>query len=390
MLNYSLVQSVKVLAGRGTINNIGQLLNEAGYKKAFLVYDEGMKTTGIIDRIIENIKEQKIEYVLFDRVQPDPPAEIVNLGGRLCKETKCDCVIGIGGGSSIDAAKCINILRFNEGDILDYTTKHINKCNGLITIPTTSGTGSELSNGAIISDVENNVKVPLPTVNSMSEYTILDPELTIGMPIGLTVMTGLDVFSHAAEAYTSVLNNVSIDLICEKILETVVEYLPLAAENGNNIEAREKMQIAASLGGWMLYNAAAHVGHSIAHVIGSTYHLPHGLACAYGFPSMVKFISEATPNKVKNIGKILGAKFIGNETNYEIGEITARAYIEFTESLGLKPIKDYNLDLTNIDILVESIVNEPFAGLSPLKVTKESAELMIKETLDYYLEKSLV
>lgn len=381
MLNYSLVQSVKVLSGIGTINNLGDVLEEAGYKKAFLVFDAGMKAIGIIDKLLKSLDDKNIEYVLFDKVLPDPPAEIVNEGGKLCKENKCDCVIGIGGGSSIDTAKGINILRFNEGNILDYATKPFKECKGLITIPTTAGTGSELSNGAIISDTVNKVKLPILTHNCMSEYTILDPALTAGMPKGLTLITGLDVFSHAAEAYTSVLSNASTDLICEKIMETIVEYLPIVVENGQDLAAREKIQVAASLGGWMLYNACAHVGHSLAHVIGGTYHLPHGAACAYSFPSMIKFISDTATDKIKSIGKILGAHFNGDETAEQIGQITADQYIKFRNSLGLKSVKEYNLEVNNMNELAVSVVNEPFAPLCPKEVTQEAAEIMIKDSL---------
>lgn len=381
MISYSLVQSVKVICGKGKVNQIGELLKVSGYKKAFLVFDEGIKNTGIIDRVIECIVSKGIEYITFGEVIPDPPANIINKGAKLCKELNCDCVIGIGGGSCIDTAKGINILRVNGDDILEYTTNEYKKCDGLITIPTTSGTGSELSNGAIISDLENNKKLPIATQNCMSEYTILDSELTVNLPRGLTLMTGLDAFSHAVEAYTSTASNPSTDLICEKVMQTVVEYLPKVLADGKDIEAREKMQVASSLGGWMLYNACAHIGHSLAHVIGGTYHLPHGAVCAYGFPAMIEFISDAVPNKVKEIGKILGVKFEGNESNLEIGNKTANAYIKFRDSLELKSIKEYCLNLSNLDELVTSVVNEPFAILSPKKVTAKDAETMIRKTL---------
>lgn len=383
MINYSLVQSVKVLQGKGVIDKIGTVLLEAGYKKPMLVFDKGVRNTGIIEKIIANLTKENIDYIEFDKVLPDPPAYIVNEGGKICLENKCDSIIGIGGGSSIDTAKGINILRFNEGSILDYATKEMKHCTGLITIPTTAGTGSELSNGAIISDTVNNVKMPLLCYNCMSEYTILDPELTVGMPAQLTLATGLDVLSHATEAYTSVLSNASTDLICEKVMETVVQYLPIVVNDGKNLEAREKMQIAASMGGWMLYNACAHVGHSLAHVLGAKHHIAHGAACAYAYPSMIKFISSTVPEKVKKVGQILGVKFDGNESDNEIGEKTSKAYKTFINKLGLKSIKEYNIENNNLEELVQSIVTEPFVSLTPLKVTESAAEAMLKETLEF-------
>lgn len=172
-------------------------------------------------------------------------------------------------------------------------------CRGLITIPTTSGTGSELSNGAIISDTEHNLKLPILCANCMSEYTILDPELTRGMPASLTMMTGLDVFSHAFEAYTAITANMMTDLVCEKIMETVIEYLPQVIKDGNNLAAREKMQAASSMGGWMLYNCCAHVGHSIAHVLGAHFHLAHGACCSYGLSNVIVEMADTQCEKIK-------------------------------------------------------------------------------------------
>jgi alcohol dehydrogenase class IV len=385
MLNFSLVQNSKVLAGCGISAQTGELIKEAGYKKAFLVFDSGVKAVGIIDKILESLSTCGIEYIEFDKVLPDPPAEIVNEGSKLCNSKNCDCVIAIGGGSAIDTAKGVTILRFNDGQILDYGKPgaEVKKSLGLISIPTTSGTGSELSNGLIISDPEHNQKVPILATNAMSEYVILDPELTIGMPAGLTMMTGLDVFSHAAEAYTTVLSNITTDMICEKVMETVVEYLPIAINDRSNLEARTKMHVSASMGGWMLANSCAHVGHSIAHVIGAKYHLVHGAACAYGFPAMIKHMVPVCAAKVQNIGKILGAEFNGTESVEEIGNITANAYITFRdEVLKLKPIKDYNLDYSNIEEVENAVVNEPFAGLCPMPVTKEKVTNMLKDILD--------
>lgn len=384
MLNYSIVQNTKVLLGLGSVAQAGELLKTEGYGKAFIVYDTGVREAGIITRIIKSLEESGIEYVEYDRVQSDPPAEIVDEGGALCRKSGCDCVIAVGGGSAIDTAKGINILRFNQGKILEYSTPgvDIKKCSGLLSIPTTSGTGSELSNGLIISDTEHNLKIAILAVNAMSEYAILDSELTVGMPVGLTLTTGLDVFSHVAEGYTSVLANTATDMMCEKIMETVVENLPIVLKNGNDLQARDKMHVSASLGGWMLTNSGAHVGHSVAHVIGGKFHIVHGAACAYGLPAVLKLITPECMDKVKKIGIILGANYIGTETVDEIGDKAAKAYIHFRDVvLGLKSIKEYKLEIKDINEIAQAVVNEPLAGLCPKKVNKEDAVKLLTETL---------
>ena len=378
-MNYTFLQSIKVLAGTGTTKEVGIMLREAGYKHPLLVYDQGVRQAGIIASITESLEKEDILYSEFDKVLPDPPAYIVEEGYQVCMAKGCDSVIAIGGGSSIDTGKGINLLRVNGGSILEYANpqKEMKPCKGLISIPTTSGTGSELSNGLIISDTDNNKKVAILAQNAMSEFAIVDPELTVGMPVGLTMMTGLDVFSHAAEGYTSIFSNIATDMVCEKIMETVVTYLPRAIADGKDMEARSKMHTAASLGGFILANASAHVGHSFAHVLGGMYHLPHGACCAYGLPAVLKLISAASPDKVKKIGEILGASYDGSEDEKEVGCKAASAYIKFRdEILGLKPLELEALDLS---AMTKAIVEEPLAGLSPVPITEENAAALLKD-----------
>lgn len=379
-INDTFVQKVKIINGRGSLKQLGALLQEIGYRKAFLVFDQGMQKTGWIDKAVKSLEEAGIDYVKYDKVVPDPSAQIIDEGADICKAKECDCVIGLGGGSSIDTAKGINILRFNAGKILEYQTKPMQLCTGLITIPTTSGTGSELSNGAIITDTKTNKKAPILCANNMSEYAILDPELTVAMPYNLTLMTGLDVFSHALEAYTTVAANPLTDLICEKLMETVVIYLPKALENPDDMEAREKMQCAASIGGWMLYSVGSHVGHSIAHVLGAHFHIAHGAACAYGVPAVLQMIAPAATKKVSYVGQLFGVHYTGLEDQNEVGKLAAEAYQNFVKDLRLPTIETAHFSV-NLTDLAEEIVQEPFAAFTPVKVDQEHALMMLQEIL---------
>ena len=380
-MNFTLTQQVKVFEKNGAIQNIGELMKEAGYHKAFLVCDQGIVKLGLSDIIQHVLRADGLDCVLYDKVQPDPPSDLIDTGAEICRHEKCDCVIAVGGGSSIDTAKGINILRFNEGRILDYAdmSRPMKRSPGLIAVPTTSGTGSELSNGLIISDVEHAVKVPILAVAGMSEFAVLDPALTAGMPAGLTLVTGLDVFSHACESYTSILSSTSTDLICEKIMEEVIRYLPEAVKDGTDTEARKRMLSCASLGGWMLACASAHVGHSLAHVIGAHYHIPHGRACAYSLPATIRFIAEACPEKIKYVGHLLGVSFSGHEGTQEIGEMTAQAYQNFCSSMGLSSIDLERPDDAAFRELAECVAHEPLAALSPVAVTQEHALSLLQD-----------
>lgn len=382
-MQYTFTQSVKILSGAGCVSEIGEAVKESGYKKAMLVYDRGIAGTGIPERVIESLKEQEIGYISYTNVLPDPPADTIDEGARICTEEQCDCLIAIGGGSAIDTAKGINIVRFNGGKILDYETNpNYKTCSGLICVPTTSGTGSELSNGAIVSDPEHNRKVPVLCFNNMSDFAVLDPELTTGLPKKTTILTGLDAFSHAAESYTTIQSGVMSDIVCEAVMRAVVEALPKAAADGTDIAAREKMQAAAAMGGWGLYMCGSHVGHSLAHVLGGNLHMIHGAACAYGLPGVLELISPACPEKVKKIGEILGAKYTGKETPEETGRMAAEKYVEFCRKVGLEEVKDYPLSAAEMDSLAEQIVQEPFAVFSPVPVKKETALCLLKKALN--------
>lgn len=205
MIYYTCMQYTKIMVGENCHANMGNALKEAGYQKAFLVCDNGVRKAGMVDKALKSLKEAGIECVEFDKILPEPTLELIDEAGTLCIQSGCDCVVGIGGGSVMDAAKAINILRVNGGHILDYADprKEMKLTLGLMTVPTTSGTGSELSNVSVLSDSKTHAKIPVLTMKAMSEFAVIDPVFSAGMPKELTIMTGLDVFSHAAEEYTS-------------------------------------------------------------------------------------------------------------------------------------------------------------------------------------------
>lgn len=381
MLTYTFVQNIKILAGAGSIVNIGEAVGTAGYKKAMFIHGGSLRRSGVVDKVKKSLSDYGVECVDFEKVKSDPPAALVDEGARFARENGCDCVIAIGGGSAIDMGKAINMLRFNEGKALDYISKPHVHSPGLFVAPTTSGTGAELSTGSVITDTEHNMKLPLPVNNSMPEAAILDPELTVSMPATMTLQTGLDAFSHAVEGYCNVMSNMMMDPICEKIMELVAENLPVVVADGSNIHARANMQVAACMGGWSLTNVYANVGHSLAHVVGANYHIVHGSACSYGLPPVLKHMAPAVPEKVKRIGAILGAEFDGSESPEQIGQKTADAYIKFRDGLGMPPVTEAGIRVDDIDALAELVVHEPFAQLTPVPVDHDAAVRMLKEML---------
>lgn len=380
MLNFTMQQKVKILYGNGAINQLGELVVQTNHKKPMIVCDKGTVAAGIVDKAVNALKKLNIEYVIFDEVVPDPPVHVVETGAEVCKNEQCDMVVGIGGGSSIDTAKAINITRFNEGPITRFAdmTVKMNESHGTVAIPTTAGTGSEVSDGIILTDVALNKKFAILAPEGIPEYAIVDPELMASMPPRLTAATGLDVLAHVAEGYTSTLANGYSDLICEKVIEEVVKYLPMAYANGSDLEARGKMAASATLGGWMLVNVHAHLGHAIGHAIGGKFHIQHGYACAYALPYALEYAAPAVPEKIKKLINIFGGTLTGSETPEELGTMVKDLVIDFAQKLGITPQLPEKVDFT-FEEVADEIVNEVHQNFSYKKLNKEeSVEVLHK------------
>lgn len=378
-MQVSMVQKVKILLE--PVGILPRLLAEKSYQKPLFVCDEGIVQCGLLEKAAGPVKEKGFEYAVFSKVVADPPQWLASEGIDTYRKAGCDCIVGIGGGSAIDTAKAINILRFNEGPIMKYAAgAEMMEAPGLIVIPTTSGTGSEMSDGLVIT--EGHTKVPILADKAMCEYAILDPEMTVGLPSSLTAVTGYDVLAHAAEAYTSQAANLFTDLICEKILETVAQYLPVAVAEGSNLKARRQMSLASCLGGWMLAQAHSNAGHSMAHVLGGHCKLPHGLCCAYSLPETVAFNAAALPEKTAWIAECFGEPVPEGAAAEEIGQVAKRALIRFRdEVLGIQRPAGAKVDPETVKNMVEEVIDEPFMIFNPVKMEKIDAEKIINDIL---------
>ena len=265
-MDVKLLQRVKVLDTDHLAQTVLEVLQTEGYQRPLFVMDSFLAQVPLVQETQALLEKSGITVSVFDQVVSDPPAQTIRDGVTAFGAAHADSLIAIGGGSSIDVARGINIVRVNGGDILDYTDtqKSIEPCPGLIAIPTTSGTGSELSNALVVTDVATEKKVAILADNAVSEYAILNPDLLLSLPKKMTIATGLDAFSHAAEGYTSRLASPVTDAICEKVMFLLYNYLPRAVENGHDREARQRVMVAAALAGWMLNNAGTNAGHSLS------------------------------------------------------------------------------------------------------------------------------
>lgn len=379
-MDVKLLQRVKVLDTDNLAQTLLEVLRAENYQRPLFVMDGFLAKVQIVQDSQQLLRENNIDFAVFDKVVSDPPAQTIRDGVDAFEAAKADSIIAIGGGSSIDVARGINIVRTNGGDILDYTdpTRKIKICKGLIAVPTTSGTGSELSNALVVTDVQSEKKLAILSDNAVSEYAILNPDLLLSLPQRMTIATGLDAFSHAAEGYTSRLASPVTDAICEKVMFLLYNYLPRAVKNGQDREARQRIMVAAALAGWMLNNAGTNAGHSIAHVLGSKYHIVHGEAVAYALPGVLRQVAPLMPKKVCEIGQILGEVYTAEQSQKERIAQAIRAYQNFRDNiLGLHPFSDYGISSAEIVSNAQAVAQEQFASNMSGEMNSEVAKKLL-------------
>lgn len=285
--------------------------------RVFIVTDNAMVKLGYTDKILYHLRSRKnkVHSYIFDQVEPDPSFETINKGVEMMRQFNPDCIIALGGGSAIDAAKGMWLL-YEQPDVdlnamknkfMDirkrvYKIEDLGKKAKLVAIPTTSGTGSETTSFAVISDKINNMKYPLADYALVPTVAIVDPELVYSLPAKSVADTGMDVLTHALEAYVSNMASDYTDGLAEKACELVFNYLARSYKDSQDKEAREKMHNASTIAGMAFSNAFLGINHSLAHKIGAEYHVPHGRANAILLPYVIKY-NSIMPDKFVSFPK---------------------------------------------------------------------------------------
>ena len=345
----------RVLFGIGASREIGKEAKALGGTKVLIVTDPGVVNSGLVSSLRANLEEAGMKVFLFDRVEPEPSASLVDESAQLTKENGVDVVIGVGGGSSLDIAKGASLLASNPGNVLDYSGMDLIPKRGLpkILVPTTAGTGSEVTRVFVLIDKRDNMKKVVFSNYSIPELALVDPMLTISMPSKVTADTGMDALVHAIETYVSMNATPFSDLLASRAIELIAKYLPMAFAKGENIEARYHMSLASLLAGMAFASGGLGAVHALAYPLGTEYHLPHGRTNAIMLPHVMEFNSIGNRSRYALIAEMMGKKEVPIDLKAGVAK-AVEAVIQLLDDIQIPyHLKDYGIPKEAIPKLVE-------------------------------------
>lgn len=367
------------IIGPGAVKEIGTEILKLKLNKLLLVTDRALRAFGIVNKITDVLDAAKIDYVIFDDVEPNPTTKNVNDGLALFIASNCDGLISVGGGSPQDAAKAIGILSTNGGNIVDYEGigKSINKSVPIIAVNTTAGTASDVTINYVITDEVRKIKMVMVDPNSLATIAVNDPELMVKKPAELTAATGMDALTHAIEAYITKGSFRLSNTLALEAIKLIGESLVDAVKDGSNIEARSKMAWASYIAGLAFSNCGLGIVHSMAHQLGSEYNLPHGIANSILLPYVEDFNSTVCAEKFASIAEALGKDVKG--LNSEEARIVAiKALSEMAATLNIPKLSQTKFDPADINKLAAQAMADVCTGGNPRDVTIEDIKTIYR------------
>lgn len=367
--------------GHGAIKEIPGLIKQRGFKKVFVASDPGLVKFGVTAKVTDLLKENGIDYYLYSDIKPNPTIQNIQHGVQAYKDAGADCMITIGGGSSMDTGKGIGIVINNPefADIrsLEGTAPTKHRTVFTIAVPTTGGTGAESTINYVVTDVEKKRKFVCVDPNDIPDVAVVDPDMMSSMPKGLTASTGMDALTHAIEGYTTkgaweladVLDLEAIKLIAKNLRKAV----------NNDPDGREGMALAQYVTAMAYSNVGLGIAHSMAHTLGAVYDTPHGVACAMMLPIVMEFNQEYTGDKFKNIAEAFGVDTTGmDQKTYRKAAIDAVK--QLSKDVGI-PKKLDALKEEDLPFLCKSAAADACAPGNPREATLADFEAMFRKLM---------
>ena len=372
--------------GAGAIDNLPEYVQTTGIKKPLLVTDPGMLDTDVFPKVDTILKDAGIEFSIFSQVNPNPLDSDIEKAVAVFKSGECDGLIGLGGGSALDAAKVVQVIAAHGGSVNDYdiSTGGNQNIKGplapMIAIPTTAGTGSEVGSCSVITSVEQGRKFLVCSPLLRPAIALLDPELTVGLPASLTAGTGMDAFTHCVEALAVKDFHPMCDAIALKGIEYIAQYLEIAVKEPDNIEARGYMQLAAMMGA-VAFQKDLGAAHSLSHALSAVSHVPHGLANAICIAPVMKFNKENCLKEYAKVAACFGINTFGM-SDEKAADKAIKAVSDLNKRIGIpEKLSQVGVKEEHLEELTSKAFLDGCHQSNPRKCTKEDLMNLYKELL---------
>lgn len=370
--------------GQGILRSLPDHVRSTGAKSAFVVTDAGIRACGILDEVERLLREANIEFSTYAGVTPDSGSDLI---AEATLELKCSgagVVIGLGGGSSLDTAKAVAALATNPGSPLDYVGLHKIKARPLplIAIPTTAGTGSEVTLWSVFTDHTRNLKVAIGSVLIFPTVALCDPELTIGLPASLTAATGMDALGHAIECYTNNACQPISGALALQAIALIGHHLRSCVLNGRNRQSRYALMLASTMAGIAMNPTRLGLAHALAMPLGSyNLRVPHGVAIAITLPHVMEFNHAAEPDRYVDVARALGENVEGMSRLEAAGRAVA-AVRKLAEDVGIPPgLASYGVSEEVIDLVVAEACKSGNVAVNPRRTSAEDLIRIMKRSL---------
>ena len=371
-----------VITGRGASEQVGEEIKKLNVKKVLVVTDQILSRLGLVDGVKQALKQSDVPFAVFDAISTEPTVEFIQEGLKAYRENGCDLLLAVGGGSAMDTAKTIAIMATNSGSLEDYQGlgKIPKKGSPVIAIPTTSGTGSEVTPFAIITDTKRDVKMLIGSPFIIPDIAIVDPLLTLSVPPAVTAATGIDALTHAIEAYVSVKAQPMSDIFALAAIELISGNLRQAWADGKNVEAREKTMLGAFQAGIAFGNSSVGLVHGMARPIGAYFHVAHGASNAVLLGEVMEFSLTGNPTRYAHVARAMGED-IGGLTDLEAAQAGTKAVKKLIKDVKIPSMQALGVGKEKLAQLAPKMAEDAIASGSPANNPRQATR---EEIVDIY------
>jgi choline dehydrogenase len=363
----------RLVHGIGAIAQVGSEAQALGMTRPLVVTDQGIVKAGLLDDALSPLRDAGLDPVVYDQVRANPDIALVDAGAEYYRSERCDGLIGIGGGSSMDTAKSIGVVAVHGGSILQYEYDHDpieRRIPPMIAVPTTAGTGSEVTLWAVITDPDRKIKFNVGgTPNIAAWVAVIDPALTVNLPPGVTAGTGMDALAHAVECFTMEYHQPLTDAVALQAIEYVSTWLRVAFEEGSNLEARYHMSLGAMLAGMAYGTDSAGAAHAMSQSAGGVHDVPHGDLTGRLLGPVVEFNAPGAPDRFARIAKAMGKE--GSSKSAQ-ADLAVEEVHQLTEDLNIPTMEELGFAKDEIPMLAKIAFEDPQTVGNPRKLDVES------------------